>query len=136
MLQKQLKTKIPKIPDQACANGFQLHDIPQDLQSILPLERRGYFFTNPIHNNICHEMIWWPLQSKWSTCQFSSNTRSNNRNMPCMPSELQPYPVTLNISLDTSHYMYDMICRDCVISAITWVNEHNSHYADIKCNEC
>ena len=32
--------KKPKMPDQACANGLQLHDIPQDLQNILPLERR------------------------------------------------------------------------------------------------
>ena len=29
-----------KMPDQACANGLQLHDFPQDLQNILPLERR------------------------------------------------------------------------------------------------
>ena len=41
MLQKQLKTKKnPKMPDQACANGLQLHSIPQDLQNILPPERR------------------------------------------------------------------------------------------------
>ena len=33
------KTKT-KMPDQACANGLQLHDIPQDLQNILLLERR------------------------------------------------------------------------------------------------
>ena len=32
--------KKTKMPDQACANGLQLHDIPQDLQNILPLERR------------------------------------------------------------------------------------------------
>ena len=31
--------------------------------------------------------------------------------------------------------MYDMICRDHVTSAITWLKEHNSHYADIKRNE-
>ena len=38
-LQKQLMTKKQKkMPDQACANG--LHDIPQDLQNIFPLERR------------------------------------------------------------------------------------------------
>ena len=30
MLQKQLMKKNPKKPDQACANGLQLHDIPQD----------------------------------------------------------------------------------------------------------
>ena len=31
--------------------------------------------------------------------------------------------------------MYDMIHRDRVISAITWLKEHNSHAADIKLNE-
>ena len=35
-----LRQKKPKMPDQACANGLQLHDIPQDLQNIIPLERR------------------------------------------------------------------------------------------------
>ena len=28
------------MPAQACANSLQLRDIPQDLQNILPLERR------------------------------------------------------------------------------------------------
>ena len=28
--------------------------------------------------------------------------------------------------------MYDMIHRDHVISTITWLKEHNSHYTDIK----
>ena len=32
--------KKPKMPDQACANDLQLHDIPQDLQHMMPLERR------------------------------------------------------------------------------------------------
>ena len=31
--------------------------------------------------------------------------------------------------------MYDMICRDHVISAITWLKQHSSHYRDIKLNE-
>ena len=31
--------------------------------------------------------------------------------------------------------MYDMIHRDCVMCAITWLKDHNSHYADIKLNE-
>ena len=35
-----LQQKKPKMPNQACANGLQLHDIPQDLQNIMPLERR------------------------------------------------------------------------------------------------
>ena len=53
-----------------------------------------------------------------------------------MPSELQLHPVKLKCKLEyKSHYMYDMICRDHVISAITWLKENNSHYTDIKLNE-
>ena len=29
----------------------------------------------------------------------------------------------------------DIISRDCVISAITWLKEYNFHYADIELNE-
>ena len=35
-----LRQKKTKMPDQARTNGLQLPDIPQDLQNILPLERR------------------------------------------------------------------------------------------------
>ena len=53
-----------------------------------------------------------------------------------MPSKLQLHPVKLKCKLEyKSHYMYDMICRDHVISAITWLKEHYSHYRDIKLNE-
>ena len=56
--------------------------------------------------------------------------------LPHMPSELQLHPVKLKHKLEyNSHYMYDMICRDCVISTITSLKEHNSHYVDIKLNE-
>ena len=56
--------------------------------------------------------------------------------LPCMSSEFQLHPVKLKHKLEyKSHYMYDMMCRDHVISAITWLKEHNSHYADIKLNK-
>ena len=56
--------------------------------------------------------------------------------MPHVPSELQTHPVKLKCKLEyKSHYMYDMFCRDQVISTITWLKEHNSLYADIKVNE-
>ena len=53
-----------------------------------------------------------------------------------MPSELQLHPVKLKCKLEyKSHYIYDMISRDHVISAITWLKQHNSHYRDITLNE-
>ena len=56
--------------------------------------------------------------------------------LPRMPSDLQLHPIKLKHKLECkSHYMYDMIHRDHVISAITWLKEHNSHYAAIELNE-
>ena len=56
--------------------------------------------------------------------------------LPHMPNELQLHPVKLKCKLKyKSHYMYDMICRDHVMSAITWVKQHNTHYRDITLNE-
>ena len=41
-----------------------------------------------------------------------------------MPSELQLHPMKLKCKLEyKSHYMYDMIHSDHVISAITWLKE-------------
>ena len=56
--------------------------------------------------------------------------------LPHMPSELQLHPVKLKCKLEyKSHYMYDMICRDHVMIAITWLKQHNTHYRDITLNE-
>ena len=53
-----------------------------------------------------------------------------------MPSDLQLHPVKLKHKLEyKTHYMYNMICRDHVMSAITWLKQHNSHYKNIKLNE-
>ena len=40
LCRNSLQHKNPKMPDQACANGLQLHDIPHDLQNMMSLERR------------------------------------------------------------------------------------------------
>ena len=135
-LQKQLTTKNPKMPDQACANGMQAHDIPQDLQNLMPLERRV------ISPQIPFITI---LIIRWYAGHYKVNGQPVNvpatldqiiEILPHMPSDLQLHPIKLQCKLEyKSHYMYDMIHRDHVISAITWLKEHNSHYADIELNE-
>ena len=53
-----------------------------------------------------------------------------------MPSELQLHPMKLKRKFEyKTHYMYDMIHRDHVMSAIKWLKAHNSHYENIKLNE-
>ena len=38
VLQQKKKQNKTKMPDQACANGLKLHNIPQELDSITPLD--------------------------------------------------------------------------------------------------
>ena len=57
-----LQQKKTKMPDQACANDLLLHDIPQDLQHMTPLEKKSDLSMNSIHHNTYHEAVWWPLQ--------------------------------------------------------------------------
>ena len=133
MLQKQLKTKTPKIPDQACVNGLQLHDIPQDLQNILPLERRVISPQIPFITILVMRCYGGHYRVNGPPVNVPAILNQIIDILPCVSSELQLHPVKLKCKLEyKSHYMYDMICRDHVISAITWLKEHNSHYTDIK----
>ena len=131
-----LQQKNPRMPDQACANGLQLHHIWQDLQNILPLERRV----------ICPQITFITiLVMRWYGGHYKVNGPPVNVPatldqiidiLPCMPSELQLHPVKLKHKLEyKSHYMFDMICRDHVMSVMTWLKQHNSHYRDITLNE-
>ena len=136
MLQKQLKTKNPNMPDQACANGLQLHDIPQDLHNILPLERRVISPHIPFLTILVMRQYSGHYKVNGLPVNVPAMLDQIIDILPHMPSELQLHPVKLKHKLQyKSHYMYDVIHSDHVISAITWLKEHNSHYTDIKLNE-
>ena len=56
--------------------------------------------------------------------------------LPQMPNELHLHPLKLKCKLEyKSHYMYNMIRKDTVVEAITWIKQHNPHYADIILND-
>ena len=124
------------MPDQACTNGLQLHGIPQDLQNIFPLERRVISPQIPFITILVMRQYDGHYKVNGPPVNVPATLDQIIEILSHMPSELQLHPVKLKYKLEyKSHYMYDMICRDHVISAITWLKEHNSHYADIKCNE-
>ena len=53
-----------------------------------------------------------------------------------MSSELQLHPLMLKHKLEyKNHYMYHVIQKVRVIGAITWLKQHNPHYADIIPND-
>ena len=56
-----------------------------------------------------------------------------------MPNELQLIPLKLKQKLEyMSYYMYDIVQRDHIIGALTWLKNHNQFYNQIpiNCNWC
>ena len=90
-----LQRKNPKMPDQACANGLKLDDVPQDLDNLSTLERCLISFRLPFITIIVmrryggHYKISGPPVNVPATLDQVINI------LPHMPSQLQLYPVKL-----------------------------------------
>ena len=124
------------MPDQACANGLQLHDIPQDLQNILPLERKVISSQMPFITILVMRRYGGHYKVNGPPVNVPATLDQIIDILPPMPSKLQLHPVKLKHKLEyKSHYMYDMIHRDHVMSAITWLKQHNTRYRDIALNK-
>ena len=101
MLQKQLKTKKTKMPDQACANGLQLHDISQDLQNIFPLDRRVISPQIPFITILVMRQYDGHYKVNGPPVNVKATLDQIIEILPHMPGELQLHPVKLNVSLST-----------------------------------
>ena len=127
-----LHGKKPRMPDQACANGLVIYNIPEELANMFPIEcriisLRILFITLIV---ICryggHYKINGPPVNVPATLDQIVKM------LPRMPGELQLHPLKLKRRLQyKSHYMYDMVRKDKVIGAIMWLKEHNKHYQSI-----
>ena len=112
--------KKTKMPDQVCANGLQLHDIPQDLQNIFPLVRRVIYPLIPFITILVIRQYGGYYKVNGPLVNVPATLVQVKEILPHMPSELKLHPMKLKGKLEyKSHYMYDIIHRDCVISAIT-----------------
>ena len=55
--------------------------------------------------------------------------------LPRMPQQLQIHPLKLKWKLEyKTHYMYDVIRKDNVMTALSWLKEHNHHYEHVQFN--
>ena len=55
--------------------------------------------------------------------------------LPWMPNELQLIPLKLKCKLEyKSYYMYDIVQKDHIIGALTWLKNHNYFYKNISIN--
>ena len=128
--------KTPKMPDQACANDLKLHDIPQELDSITPLECRLVAKCIPFLTILLMKTYGGHYKVNGPCVNLPTQLDQVLKILPRMPNELQLHPLKLRCKFEyESHYMYHMIRKDIVIEAITWLKQHNPHYADIIPND-
>ena len=124
------------MPDQACANGLKLHNIPQELDSITPLECRLVAKCIPFLTILLMKRYGGHYKVNGPSVNVATQLDQVLKILPQMPNVLQLHPLKLKCKLEyKSHYMYNMIQKDTVIEAITWLKQHNPHYADIIPND-
>ena len=124
------------MPDQACANGLKLHNIPQELESITPLECRIVAKCIPFLTILLMKRYDGHYKVNGPCVNVPTHLDQVLEILPRMPNELQLHPLKLKCKLEyKSHYMYNMIQKDTVVEAITWLKQHNPHYADIILND-
>ena len=128
--------KKTKMPDQACPNGLKLLDIPQELDSITPLESRLVAKCISFLTILLMKRYGGHYKVNGPCVNVPTQLDEVLKILLCMPSELQLHPLKLKCKLEyKSHYMYHVIQKDTVIEAITWLKQHNPHYADIIPND-
>ena len=124
------------MPDQACANSLKLDEIPQDLEMLLTIERQIISLWIPFITIIAMRRYGGHYKISGPPVNVPATLDQVIDMLPHMPNQLQLHPLKLKHKLEyKSHYMYDVIRRYQVMGAITWLKEHNPHYAAIKVNE-
>ena len=103
-------TKKTKMPDQACANGLKLHNIPQELESITPLECRLVAKCIPFLTILLMKRYGGHYKVNGPCVNVPTHLDQVLEILPQMPNELQLHPLKLKRKLEyKSHYMYNMI---------------------------
>ena len=105
-----LRQKKPKMPDQACANGLKLDDIPQDLQEISTIERRIISLRLPFLTILVVRKYGAHYKVNGPPVNVPTTLNQVIDMLPRMPQQLQIHPLKLKRKLEyKSHYMYDVI---------------------------
>ena len=105
-----LRQKKPKMPDQACANGLKLDDIPQDLQEISTTEKRIISLRLPFLTILVMQKYGAYYKVNGPPVNVPTTLNQIIDMLPCMPQQLHIHPLKLKWKLEyKSHYMYDVI---------------------------
>ena len=123
------------MPDQACANGLLLDTIPQDLLHLSSLERCLISYQIPFITLIIMRRYGGHYKVNGPPVNVPTKLDHVIEMLPHLPHQLQLCPIKLKRKLEyKSHYMYDVVQKDKVIGALTWLKQHNNYYNDIPIN--
>ena len=131
-----LQLKNPNMPDQACANGLNLDDIPKDLSDLFTIEWRLICYRLPFITIIIVRRYGGHYKVNGPPVNVPAKLDQIIDMLPQMPNQLQLYPVQLKCKLEyKSYYMYDMVWKDHVMGALMWLKQNNYYYKDMSINE-
>ena len=88
------------MPDQACANGLKLHDIPQELDSKIPLECRLVAKHIPFLTILLMKRYGGHYKVNGPCVNVPTQLDQVLKILPQMPSELQLHPLKLKSKLE------------------------------------
>ena len=100
------------MPDQACANGLVIYNIPEELANMFPIECRIISLRIPFITLIVICRYGGHYKINGPPVNVPATLDQIVKMLPHMPGELQLHPLKLKRRLQyKSHYMYDMVCK-------------------------
>ena len=90
-----LRQKAPKMPDEACANGLHLDDIPEDLHDTSPLERSIISLHIPFITLIVMHRYGGQYKMNGPPVNLPTTLDHVIKVLLCMPQQLQVQPLKL-----------------------------------------
>ena len=123
------------MPDQACATHLNLDPIPQDLTELSNIERILISYRLPFLTLIAMRRYGGHYKVNGPPVNVPAKPDQIVQMLPQMRNELQLIPLKLKCKLEyKSYYMYDIVQKDHIIGALTWLKSHNKFYNDIPIN--
>ena len=123
--------KRGSMPVQAKANGLALPNVPTELCNLKPLELRLICLRVPFMKLVAlptgkQRCIHGPAVNVPSKLDSICNL------LPRMPSQTELVPLKFKRKLRfKGHYMYDNVCPDKIIKALSWLKQNNCLYSDV-----
>ena len=126
--------KRGSMPVQAKANGLALPNVPTELCNFKPLELRLICLRVPFMKLVAlptgkQRCIHGPAVNVPSKLDSICNL------LPRLPSQTELVPLKFKRKLCfKGHYMYDNVCPDKIIKALSWLKQNNCLYSDVTIN--